>query len=657
MTSLAGMKLLRSSWLAVLLLTAGAMAQAEVRLARIFSDHAVLQRGQAIAVWGWARPGEPVQVDFNQQSGRGSADAQGRWRVLLKPEAAGGPYTLTVRGDNTLTLQDLLVGEVWLASGQSNMEWSVGQSNDAAREVAQSNWALIRHFKVAKSVAFQPADDMGQGQWQVSSPASSAEFSAVGYFFARKLQQELNVPIGIINASWGGSNIETWLSAGALAAHPTMALAPLPANAAAFQERYRKRMQDRVAAWQPGVALAAESTVPWQQPALDDSAWATLRAPQYWEEQGLEDLDGVLWYRRAIELTASQANAAATLHLGLIDDCDESYLNGQRVGATCGWDTPRHYALASGVLRAGSNVLAVRVTDTGGGGGFHGEAAAMRLQTGPDSIALAGDWKARVESTSAKEQLAPNDLPTLLFNAMISPLTDFPVRGVLWYQGESNVRRAHQYAQTFPMLIKDWRRQWRQPQLPFYFVQLASFLPLEKNSLAGSTWAELRDAQRRALQLPGTGMVVATDIGNANDIHPRNKQAVGQRLALHALKNDYGNKKLVASGPLYRSLRRRGSRLEVSFSEVGRGLVTADGAALRGFGVADGRRQFLPAQARIQGNKVVVWNAAIGHPKAVRYGWVDNPEESNLANRDGLPASPFRSDDWPGLTDGVKYRH
>lgn len=643
---------------ALLLLAAGAAAQAEVRLARIFSDHAVLQRGQVIPVWGWARPGEQVQVDFNQQSSHSTTDAQGRWRALLKAEAAGGPYTLTVRGDNTVSVKDVLVGDVWFASGQSNMEWSVGQSNDAAREVAQSNWPLIRHLKVPKTLAFQAADDIGATQWQVSSPATSAGFSAVGYFFARKLQQELGVPIGIVNASWGGSNIETWLSASALARQPEFDMASMPPDVVAFKARYQNRMKARVARWQPGLALPADIATPWQQAELDDSSWPTLHAPQYWEEQGLQDLDGVLWYRRVVALTAQQAGAAATLHLGMVDDCDESYVNGQRVGATCGWDTPRHYALASGLLKPGNNVLAVRATDTGGGGGFHGEAAAMRLQTGSDSIALAGDWKARVESIMLKDQLSPNDLPTLLFNAMVSPLTDFPVRGILWYQGESNVDRARQYAQTFPLLINDWRRQWRQPRMPFYFVQLASFLPLEKNSLTGSAWAELRDAQRQALQLPATGMAVATDIGNANDIHPRNKQAVGLRLALHALKNDYGKQELVASGPLYRSLRVRGSQIEISFFDVGRGLVTADNSAeLRGFTVADERRQFLPAQARIEGDKVIVSHPAISHPTAVRYGWVDNPEESNLANRDGLPASPFRSDDWPGLTDSVKYHY
>jgi sialate O-acetylesterase len=257
-----------------------------------------------------------------------------------------------------------------------------------------------------------------------------------------------------------------------------------------------------------------------------------------------------------------------------------------------------------------------------------------------------------------KGEPGPNDLPTLSFNAMLSPLTDFPIRGVIWYQGESNVPRAAQYAQTFPSLIADWRAQWHQPRMPFYFVQLASFLPLERNNLVGSTWAELRDAQRQTARLAGTGMVVATDVGNANDIHPRNKQAIGLRLALQALKHAYSKRNIVADGPTYRALRVRGSKLELSFSEVGSGLVAASSdGVLRGFTVADDRRQFHSAQARIKGNKVIVSHPDISHPTAVRYGWVDNPEQSNLVNRSGLPASPFRTDAWPRLTDGVKYRY
>ncbi|MEY4212927.1 MAG: hypothetical protein RL458_1153, partial [Pseudomonadota bacterium] len=268
-------------------------------------------------------------------------------------------------------------------------------------------------------------------------------------------------------------------------------------------------------------------------------------------------------------------------------------------------------------------------------------------------------WRVRVESIQTRSELnGPNGLPTLVFNAMLAPLTDFPVRGVIWYQGESNVTRADQYRQTFPWLIQDWRAQWRQPDLPFYFVQLASFLPLANNRLSGSDWAELRDAQRQTLKLPGTGMAVATDVGDANDIHPRNKQALGLRLALHALKNQYGQKAIVANGPVYRSLKTRGATMALSFGELGGGLkVAGGGAVLRGFTVADASQQFHTAQARIQGNKVIVWHPEIKRPVAVRYGWVDNPEQSNLVNRAGLPASPFRTDNWPWLTEGEKYRY
>lgn len=642
--------------LALALLTPAVWAN--VSLARIFGDHMVLQRHQPIHVWGTARQGEVVRVALHRQAVRVNADAHGHWRAVLKAEVAGGPYTLAIQGDNDLVLNDVLVGDVWLASGQSNMELTVGQSDNAQQEITQSNFPMIRHFKIPTAVAFQPVEDVGVSNWGVSSPENAGEFTAAGYFFARKLYQELGVPVGIINASWGGTNIETWLSPDALARQPELAMAPLPANAALYNAHYRERMTALLTRWQGAGPVATNPTESWKEVDFDDSTWPDLQAPQYWEEQGLEDLDGVVWYRRTIELTPEQAASNASLQLGMIDDCDETYVNGQRVGGLCGWDTPRRYAVAAELLKAGKNVLAVRVTDTGGGGGFHGERRDMRMQCGVDSITLAGSWKARVESLMDKGEPGPNDLPTLSFNAMLSPLTDFPMRGVIWYQGESNVPRAAQYAQTFPLLIDDWRAHWHQPRMPFYFVQLASFLPLEKNSLAGSAWAELRDAQRRTTKLVDTGMVVATDVGNANDIHPRNKQAIGIRLALQALKHAYGKKSIVADGPIYRTLRVRGSKLELSFSEVAGGLVSASSdGILHGFAVADDSRQFRSAQARIKGNRVIVSHPDISHPTAVRYGWLDNPEQSNLANRSGLPASPFRTDDWPLLTDGVKYRY
>lgn len=633
---------------------------AEVQLAHIFTDHMVLQRQQAIYVWGWARPGEKICVNFHRQSSRAIADAQGFWRVMLQAEAAGGPYSLVVVGDTSITLNDVMVGEVWLASGQSNMELEVRQSNDAAREILQSDFPLIRHIKVPFNVALHGARDIGEAKWKVSNASNTGEFSAVAYFFARKLHRELGIPIGIINASRGASNLETWLSKEAFVSGDVFETLSMPANATEFQARYQKQMHTLVSQWQSEISTMSVSGDDWKELKLDDHAWSSLRVPGYWEEQGLPDVDGVLWYRREIELTDEQIRSTivsnAELQLGMIDDCDETFFNGHLIGSTCGWDALRRYTVPGSLLKAGKNLVAVRVTDTGGGGGFHGDDQQIRLQLGADAVQLAGVWKARVQNILTKEQPGQNDLPGALFNAMIAPLTRFPIRGVLWYQGEANVPRAQQYERSFPLLIKDWRKQWQQEQMPFYFVQLASFLPLEKNSLAGSKWAELRDAQRKTLKLPRTGMVVATDIGDAIDIHPKNKQAVGGRLALHAMKNEYGNKKLAANGPMYRSMRVHNSHIEISFSEIGRGLVASgEEAILRGFTIADDHQVFSTAEASIRGNKVIVSHKNIIHPKAVRYGWVDNPEENNLFNLDGLPASPFRTDNWPMLTEADKY--
>lgn len=643
---------------AVLLLIWSSVIHAEVRLAPMFGEHMVLQRQQSIPVWGWAIPGEIVRLELNQQRTQTQADSHGRWRATFAAEQAGGPYQLSVAGSTTVVIDDVLIGEVWLAGGQSNMEWSVAQSRDAAAEKALSDWPQIRHIKIPKALAFSPQDSTSEAPWKVSAPGNVGQFSAAGYFFARKLHQELGVPIGIVNATWGGTNIETWISAQTLAMEHDFNMRAMPADAASFEASYNARMWKVVTRWLHGTAAETSPVIGWPSIEFDDSAWPTLQAPGYWEERGLKDLDGVVWYRRTIELTTAQAASAATLQLGMVDDCDETFVNGLPAGKTCGWDTQRHYNLPDGMLRDGRNVIAVRVTDTGGGGGFHGPADAMQLQTTDGQIPLAGSWRAQVESVMPKESPGPNDLPTLAFNAMIKPIAGLPVKGVIWYQGESNVPRAQQYAQTFPLLIADWREHWGQPTLPFYFVQLASFLPLVKNSLRGSAWAELRDAQLQTLKVPKTGMVVSTDIGDADSIHPLNKQDVGLRLALHALKNEYGKPDVVASGPLYRSMRVRGRNIEIGFSEIGGGLLAKNDAnPLLGFTIADKSGRFLPAQAHISDNTVVVHNPKIAHPKAVRYGWVDNPQEANLFNREGLPASPFRTDNWPLLTAGIKFQY
>ena len=634
----------------------GAVSHAAVRLAPIFGDHMVLQRQQPIPVWGWADAGEAVRVALQASVAQTQADAAGYWRVVLDAQEAGGPYRLLVQGTNTVQLEDVLVGEVWLASGQSNMEWPLALSENGKEAIAQAAHAQIRHIKIPKSTAFSVQMQFAQAPWQASSPQTSGAFTAVGYHFARKLHEALGVPIGIVNATWGGTHIETWLSPAAAKQLAHAQHHPLPASQSDFVAQYQARMRDKVERWQHAPHTPPRNRMDWAQSDWDDRRWPTLQAPGIWEDQGLADLDGVVWLRRSIALTANQAASATQLDLGLVDDCDESFVNGQFIGKTCGWDTPRHYPLPFGVLKAGHNTIAVRVTDTGGGGGLHGEASALQILTPTGRIGLAGAWRAQVESVLTKDSAAPNDAPTLAYNAMIHPLKDFGLRGVIWYQGESNVPRAEEYATSFPLLISDWRSQWGRPEMPFYFVQLASFLPVAKNSLSNSPWAELRDAQRQTLAVPHTGMVVATDIGDANDIHPRNKRAVGLRLARQALKHDYHQLGLVASGPSFQSQRIVGHRVVLTFSDIGSGLASpnADGR-LHGFTVADASRRFYPATARIDGQTVVVSHPQVRHPVAVRFGWVDNPQENNLFNREGLPASPFRTDQWPLLTRGKSY--
>jgi len=634
----------------------------KVQLAGVFSNHMVLQRETPIRIWGRAPAGDTLQVGFRGERKTVIADRNGNWQTLLRPAPAGGPHELMVKGSNTLHLHDILVGEVWVCAGQSNMEFTVGQALNAENEIAAADHPQIRHLKIAHRASLQPMDDIEPTGWKVSSPATVSEFSAVAYFFARKLQQQLHVPIGLVNVSWGGTHAETWISREALARDPDFApiMASLPNTQQAWLTQRTAKTQALVTAWQPKINADKEDPSLWSAPEYTDAYWRKLSVPQYWEEQGLENFDGYVWYRHELELNASQiatiAETPAILHLGAIDDCDKTWVNGQHIGTTCGWDKLRSYTLPIDNLHVGRNIIAVRVTDTGGGGGFHGDAALVKLQLGSTTLPLAGLWQSRIEAALNKPLPDANDLPTLAFNGMVRPLTPMRIRGVIWYQGESNVTRASQYVETFKHLITDWRSQWRQGDVPFHFVQLASFLPLERNSLEGSNWAELRDAQRQALMLPHTGMAVATDIGDANDIHPKNKQTVGLRLALLALGHNYGQA-VTTNGPVFETMTVKGDQAILSFRQAQGGLVAhGSNGALHGFAIAGDDRRFVQAQAHIEGTHVVVSSPEVPLPHAVRFGWVNNPEQNNLFNSEGLPAGPFRTDRWPLTTEGHKFQ-
>jgi len=645
--------------LALLIVACASLAgYAQISLPKLISDGMIVQRNKPVVIWGWASPKEKVTVDFHGLKKSINADKAGKWKVEFAPEAAGGPYELSVKGKNTLVVKDILVGEVWVCSGQSNMEWPLQSAKNAPEEIAMANYPQIRQFLVQKSVSSKPEEDVKGGDWKSCNPTTAGNFTAVGYFFARALYEKLNVPIGLINTSWGGTHSETWTSREAFASSPEFKdmIATMPTLDLA--QLSKEKQQEQTAQLKAmNMTLPPVDADRWKDLNYDDSRWNKMQLPSLWEQRGLPDFDGVVWFRKAVNLARADAQTTATLELGPIDDADETYVNGVRVGGTSAYNEDRVYKVSPGILKEGKNVIVVRVSDTGGGGGLYGKEPQMSLVVEHgDRISLAGEWAFSVEKVSSSASVGPNDYPTLLFNAMLNPLLPTRIAGVIWYQGESNAGRAYQYRTAFPLMINDWRARWKEGDFPFYFVQLASFNAGNGTSEKGSTWAELREAQTMSLTLPHTGMAVTTDIGEANDIHPRNKQDVGKRLAALALKNDYGQD-VVSSGPSYESMKVDGKSVRVSFTSVGSGLLVKDKYGyVKGFELAGEDRKFHYAKAVVVGNEVVVTCDEVPSPVAVRFAWADNPEDANLFNKEGFPAVPFRTDSYEGITANAKFK-
>jgi sialate O-acetylesterase len=643
--------------LSLLLALGATTAQADVRLADVFSDHMVLQRDRPLNVWGQATPGKTLSVELGGRSGTARVGADGRWRVQLAALPAGGPHRLVVKGDQTLVLKDILIGDVWLLGGQSNMEWVLAETDTGRQEIASPQNAQLRHLRVPHRASVKVEADIAPARWVVAEPGRVAQFSAVGYHFAKQMQAVQGVPMGLINTAWGGSMLETWMSREAALRDPDLApfVRALPAENAAFGALLAQRMLPRVAAWQPGLSLDGVDASGWSAAADVDGNWPTLKAPGNWEGQGLHDVDGVVWMRKRVELNAAQAAGAAELHLAKVDDCDEVWLNGQKLGGQCGWEQARRYTVPAGLLKAGANWIAVRVTDSAGGGGIHGEAADLRLDTAAGSVPLAGTWRARVEKVAMAAGPVANDAPTLGHNGLIAPLRGLSVRGVLWYQGEENAGRAAAYADGFKRLIQDWRDHFGDAKLPFFFVQLASWFPLADNRPDGNGWAELRASQAAALALPHTGMATAIDVGDSIDIHPRDKRTVGQRLAGLAM-HELGLRAAPATGPRLTGHAAKGAEFELRFDTTAGGLRTShSGEPVRGFYLAGADRRWVPAQARLDGDRIVLRSAGVPAPVAARYAWVNNASEANVVGGDGLPLPPLRTDDWPLESAGRRY--
>jgi sialate O-acetylesterase len=617
--------------------------QAEVRLPSVFSDNMVLQRDRPVTIWGKADKNEKIAVVLNGQTITAKADKTGNWKATLRPVPSGGPYTLTVKGkNNSLILENILAGDVWLCSGQSNMEWTVANAMNASQEIKAADYPQIRSLNVKHEMAVAPKDDFS-GKWEICSPATAGSFSAIAYYFARTLHQETGIPIGIINASWGGTDIETWISPDVFDALNDR-----------FQTKYKidGQLEDFFAsndqnrtAYEAALANDWGLKEAWQNPLTDISAWGDLPVPQIWNQPDLAGIDGVVWMQYDLVLPASVDGKPALIRLGKIDDNDDTWINGTHIGATVGYDLPRVYNIPSGVLKPGVNRLTVRMVDTAGGGGVYGEPEEVFLATGNDKYSLSGNWKYKLAESNRKyhyQAITPNIHHSLLYNAMIHPLTGFAIKGAIWYQGENNAHDALAYQTLFPTLITDWRSRWGY-SFPFYWIQLANYMQADSEP-AESAWAELREAQTLTLSLPHTGQAVSIDIGDASDIHPRNKQEAGRRLALHALNKDYGQKEVVFSGPMYQSMEIKGNQIVLTFDYASSGFKVLDKYAyIRGFAVAGADKKFVWAKAYPDGDKIIVYSDRVQQPVAVRYNWGNNPD-GNLYNREGLPACPFRTE-------------
>ncbi len=622
----------------------------------IFSDHMVVQQKLPLKLFGKDEPGRKIIAEFADQKAEAVAQADGRWQLTIAPPAAGGPYTLSVHGSSTLTFADVLVGEVWLCSGQSNMEFALQGADNGPAERDAANDSRIRLFQIPQVRDESPRDQI-PAKWSVCNSASAGGFSAVGYFFGRKLRQELKVPVGLINASWGGTMAEAWT--------PKPALLQLPG----MEQLLKAKHEDQSAAWREhgeklnqwmvkqGIPLdaSAKQKAGWVKVDFDDSAWKTMQLPNNWQSQGLVH-NGIVWFRKTLQISDDvKLDAPAILEIGAADDFDITFVNDRSVGHCDGqtpnfWMAQRHYEVPAGILRHGKNVIAVRVTDIGGAGGLVGPNTAMSLSVGGRSFPLAGPWQYQPEQwfenlDNASRPPIPgggDTMATELYNAMIHPYAGYPIAGAIWYQGESNCGQPEQYKKLLPTMIQSWREAWGR-QFPFFIVQIAGFEHNATEAGAQCMWATFRDAQRQIAQtVPHSGLAVAIDVGNPTDIHPTNKQAVGNRLAQQALAKVYG-KDIAASGPVLDKATRRGSEVVIRFTDLAGGLSAKDNILAQDFELRDASGQWAWADAKIQGDHVVVSSPKITNPVMVRYAWRNTPP-ARLYNQAGLPAVPFSAE-------------
>ncbi|MDE3248856.1 MAG: sialate O-acetylesterase [Bacteroidota bacterium] len=626
-----------------LVLLIPAIAKGQFRLPAIIRDSMVLQRNKPIKLWGWATPGQKVVIVFRGNKTVAKTASNGRWTAALPAREAGGPYEMQfIAGAKKQTLRNILLGDVWLCSGQSNMVHQMELHQIRYDEdVKTAHYPEIRQFWIPQaSVLTGPAEDLIGGNWKAANPEDVKKFSAVAYFFARKIYERYHVPIGIINASVGGSPIEAWMSKQALQAFPDAA-ALLKENEDTAKVFRINREAAIARQQQPAVPdNGMNAAVKWYDPVYTPKGWSPITVPGFWEGQGLGELDGIVWYRRTFTVPDSLAGKPARLLLGRIVDADAAYINGQLVGTT-GYQYPqRRYAVKEGVIKAGENLLVVKITNTAGKGGFVPDKPYF-LQSGNTSIDLKGTWQYKVGAAfppaAPIRSIALQNQPAALYNGMLAPIVFYGIAGFLWYQGESNAGNPSSYGALMKAMIMEWRAERQDNNLPFLFAQLPNFG--NRNYLPGeSNWAELRQQQWHTLTVPHTGMAVTIDAGEWNDIHPDDKKDVGDRLALLAMKQAYHDTSIVANGPVVEAASADDGKIVLDFSTA---LTTNDGEAPACFAVAGADKKFEWATGVIEGKRLILHCNKVSKPVFVRYAWADNPYNANLFCPEGLPATPF----------------
>ncbi len=642
-----------------------------LKVISLFGDNMLLQRNMRVPIWGAALPGGTVEIKFNGQTKQAKVGKNGEWKTYFDPMKAGGPYEMTIAGEKNLKFKNILIGDVWICSGQSNMGMWVCSSKNAQKEISEADYPEIRLFQLKGKVSDKPLKTL-EGRWRLCTPSSVEKFSAAAYFFGRDLYKSLNVPIGLIQSSRGASAAEAWTTMETLESDP--AYKP-------FIENYKKVCKDKKVLEKIKEYMEhrrqqilkqnllrsqfgkkrRKTGCTWGRPGFDSNDWKTMEQPGGWQKD-MKNFEGIADFIKEVEIPSDWAGKDLIMSLGAIDECDIAFFNGNEIGsigfeAHHYWEIPRKYTIPGGLVNPGKSIIAVKIVNEVGAGGFTGKPGKMFLQSkgGGKKIPLVGVWKYKVEKELKRpERLrrpygpGHHNAPSVLYNAKIHPIIPYAIKGVIWYQGESNAGRAYQYRKLLPAMIKDWRKNWQQGNFTFLIVQLANYMTPSKNP-ESSAWAELREAQTMtAKKLPNCGLALAIDIGEAKNIHPKNKQDVGRRLALAARKIAYGQD-IVYAGPEYESMKIDDNKIIVKFKNAGSGLIAKDGP-LKQFAIAGKDRIFKWANAEIKGNSVVVWSDKVKVPVAVRYAWANNPAGCNLYNKEGLPANPFRTDDWPGIT-------